>query len=190
MREAPGILVGAATIIVVLLLLQLWLAVDPTERNYEFMPDMAYSPARESFTGSSSLPRGLTQQAPVPGTVVRGAMEFPYGVGPEEAVRAGRELKNPVDPTADGVAQRGAERYTIFCAHCHGDGVDPGPVAFRGMVPPQSLLGQRARTMADGEMFHVITRGQGNMAAHGAQIPPDDRWKIIHHVRTLQGKGK
>ncbi|MAG56053.1 MAG: cytochrome C [Planctomycetes bacterium] len=190
MRDTPGILLGTAIVIVTLFLLQAWLDVDTSKRNLEFMPDMAYSSAREAFTESSVLPGGLTQQSPVPGTVIRGSVAFPFGDGPEEAARAGRELKNPFDAATPGIRERGADRYAVFCSHCHGDGVDPGPVALHGMVPPQSLLGERAKTIADGEMFHVITRGQGNMLPHGPQIPPDDRWKIVLHVRTLQGKGK
>ena len=191
MRSSPGILVGTVIVIGVLLLIQSILAVDTSERNLEFMPDMAYSTAARSLTDNPRLPSGITQQHLVPGTVARGQLEeFAYGVGPEEAARAGRELENPFDLEDELALQRGADRYAVFCIHCHGDGIDPGPVAARGGVPPQSLLGARAQSIADGEMFHVITLGQGNMGAHGSQIPPEDRWRIILHVRTLQGKGK
>lgn len=37
-----------------------------------------------------------------------------------------------------------------------------------------------------GYIFEVITRGFGAMPDHAAQIKPDDRWRIIAYVRTLQ----
>jgi hypothetical protein len=37
-------------------------------------------------------------------------------------------------------------------------------------------------------MFHVITMGRNNMPSHAAQVAHDDRWKVILHVRKLQGR--
>ena len=37
-----------------------------------------------------------------------------------------------------------------------------------------------------GYVFEVITRGYGAMPDHAAQIKPDDRWRIVAYVRTLQ----
>jgi hypothetical protein len=33
----------------------------------------------------------------------------------------------------------------------------------------------------------VITMGKGRMWAHGSQILPKDRWKIVTYVNTLRG---
>lgn len=156
------------------------------ERNWEIFTEMAYSAANESFSPSASLPGGLTQQGVVEGVVVRGRTPFHYGPGPEEAQRAGRELANPFTDDPDVLA-RGAQVYGVFCAVCHGgDGGGRGPVVLRGMPPPPSLQAARAVQMPDGEMFHVLTMGQGNMGSYAAQVPEADRWKVIRHVRTLQ----
>jgi mono/diheme cytochrome c family protein len=40
--------------------------------------------------------------------------------------------------------------------------------------------------MRDGQMFHVISMGQGNMAAYASQVERQDRWKVIGYLRTLQ----
>ena len=42
--------------------------------------------------------------------------------------------------------------------------------------------------MPDGQMFHVLTFGQGNMAAYAAQVERDDRWRVIAYIRQLQGQ--
>ena len=170
----------------VLLLLERLLHPNPRERNYELLTEMVYSNAAESLDASIALPAGMTQQAIVEGVVVRGQVPFHYGTGPEEAVRAGVELTNPV---SDGpqVLARGRELFGRYCALCHGlDGGGRGPVVERGMLPPPSLLAARALAMADGEMFHIVTMGQGNMGSHAAQVTPQDRWKLIRYIRSLQ----
>jgi hypothetical protein len=40
--------------------------------------------------------------------------------------------------------------------------------------------------MKDGQMFHVLTYGQGTMAPYAAHLSREDRWCVIRHVRTLQ----
>ena len=73
------------------------------------------------------------------------------------------------------------------CVVCHGgDGGGQGPVVLRGMPPPPSFMAARALEIGDGEMFHVLTRGQGNMASYAAQFSEADRWKVIRYVRQLQ----
>lgn len=198
MKDARGFIPVAIVVGLALLGLHEVLRPDLTQRNFEFFPDMAQSVALESFAADELLPGGTTQQPPVDGVVVRGAREFAYGSGPEEAKRAGAELVNPFSPADSAVLgptvhddaavlERGKRVYNTYCIVCHdAQGNGRGPVVARGMVPPPSLHGVRARAIADGEMFHIVTRGQGNMAAYAAQIAVDDRWKAITWVRRLQ----
>lgn len=158
----------------------------PTERGYEYFPDMVDSVAYESFTPNPHLPGGLTLQAPPPGTIPRGHRPLHFGPGKEEAERAGRELVNPVAPSAAALA-RGEKVFATFCAVCHGPaGEGDGPIIPRFPTPP-SLKAERARKMPDGQIFHVITFGQGLMAPYAAQVPAEDRWKVVLFIRSLQG---
>lgn len=119
------------------------------------------------------------------GTVPYGAVRHLYGSGADEAARAGRELVNPIEPGSEEIA-RGKAQYDTFCAVCHGPkGDGDGPIIGRFPNPP-SLVAPRARNLPDGHLFHVITRGQGIMAPYAAQVLADDRWRIVHFVRTLQ----
>lgn len=163
------------------------LSIDPEQRGCEFLPDMVESLAAESFAASAVLPGGHVQQPLADGVVLLGATPFPYAADVAGAEAAGRELANPWRAD-DAVARaRGAERYAISCAPCHGgDGEGRGMVVERGMVQPPSLLAARARALPDGQLFHIVTCGQGNMAPHAALVAPDDRWKVILHVRALQ----
>jgi mono/diheme cytochrome c family protein len=162
------------------------LRAQPGRRNLEVMPEMVRGPAAEPFAASAVFADGKTLQSLPPGVVVRGHPPLRFGATPEEALRAGRELRSPfADPAAE--LARGAHVFRGTCAVCHGtSGLGDGPVAKRGFPTPPSLLGERARAMADGQIFHVVTFGQNNMPAHAAQIERLDRWRAVAYVRELQ----
>jgi len=191
MKGSIPLVIGAAVTIVVFLFLQSLFVSDPSMRNYEYFPDMGYSQARKPMSTSSVLPMGITQQMPVDGVVIRNTSPFPFEVGKEEATRAGEELKNPISIDDEGVRERGAWAYSVFCVHCHApDGSGTGTAVQRGMAQPPSLHGARAKAIKDGEIFHIITLGQGNMPSHAAQVTPADRWKVALYIRTLQAESE
>jgi len=164
---------------------------DFSRPNLEIMPDMYHAPSYHSFEENENTRDGKTLLDPVPGSIPRGFMPFKYQRTEQDALRAGEELINP--KAADDVKSlaRGATAYAIFCQHCHGPGgAGDGMVAKRGFPPPPSLLIEHAIKMRDGQMFHVITLGQGNMPAHAAQVSREDRWNIINHIRALQADAK
>jgi len=151
--------------------------------------DMIDAVPYESFSPNPVLPQGMTLQPPAPGSVPRGVQPFHYGSGPEEAARAGRELKNPFTATRDNV-DRGDQVFHTICFTCHGAaGLGDGPVVPR-FPPPPSLTAAHARGLPDGQIFHIVTRGQGLMPPHAAQVRPDDRWKVALYIRKLQGVSK
>lgn len=111
--------------------------------------------------------------------------------------------------------KRGQERYTIYCAVCHGPlGNGQGKIWERGYLTPTSFHTQKVTpdevtvsnpqglgvsrgyslwghsvSMHDapvGYYFEVITKGYGGMPSYSAQIAPDDRWRIIAYIRVLQ----
>jgi mono/diheme cytochrome c family protein len=163
---------------------------DASRPNVEFFPDMVRGPAVQSQTDGVATTDGFSDIALPEGVVVRGTSPFHYGATPEEAERAGRELTSPFSADDAAARERGAVVYARFCVVCHGaDGEGKGTAVVRGMLPPPSLKAERAVQMRDGQLFHVITRGQGNMASYAVQVRPEDRWKAILHVRALQAGG-
>ena len=160
---------------------------DVGVRNREWPTQMEYSPAYGSQTANPVLPNHMTQQPPVPGTVSRGFHPFHYGPEQAEADRAGRDLKNPFQPTAENLT-RGQYIFSNYCAVCHGaTGAGDGPIIPKYPNPP-AYQTEKSKALADGTMFHVITLGRNNMPAHAAQVSADDRWKVILYIRKLQGK--
>jgi mono/diheme cytochrome c family protein len=164
-----------------------WAAADASRPNFELLPQMAHGARYNTYSANPNFADGKTLQAPVVGTIARGEMPLHFGPGANEAARAARELVSPVNAADTQAHARGEHVFQNFCRPCHGaDAAGMGSVTQRGVPPPPSLLAAHARDMKDGQMFHVLTFGQNNMAAYASQLSTDDRWNVIAYVRALQ----
>lgn len=101
---------------------------------------------------------------------------------PEAVVEEAGDLK--------ALAQRGKDRYTIYCTPCHASsGNGQGMVTKRlgpGVWTPPTLHSERLRHIPDGQLYATITNGIRNMPAYKHSIPLRDRWAIVAYVRALQ----
>lgn len=165
-----------------------WLvARDVSQPNSDFLPGMAEPVSYGAFAANPNFPDGKTLREPAPGTIARGYLPLHYRASPEDAVRAGEELENPFHATDATVRQRGAYVFAHYCQICHGpQGQGDGPVSQRGMPPPPPMRDGKSKKMKDGQLFHILTYGQGNMPSYAAQLSREDRWRVIVHVRSLQ----
>jgi mono/diheme cytochrome c family protein len=156
--------------------------------GWDYFPDMFYSTAYETNSKNPNFENGMTMRVPVPGTVPRDFTPFEYTNDPESRIKAGKELANPFLMTPETLS-RGKVIYTTFCIGCHGiAGKGDGHIYTSGLYPikPLSLSGDTASKLKDGEIYHTITLGIRSMGAHGSQIRPDDRWKLVLYIRKLQ----
>lgn len=185
MRGGVNLLLAVALVAVVSA--YVGLDTDPTVPNWEFLPNMVRSVAADSFAPMPLLPGGQTLQPPPAGTIPRGLPPLHYVATPEDAVRAGVELTNPYAADDAAALARGAVVFGNNCAVCHGGGgLGDGPVTLRGVPPPPSFFAANALQLKDGQMFHIVTYGQKNMASYASQVSREDRWKAILHIRLLQ----
>jgi len=160
---------------------------DYRQPNYEFMPNMVHTARYDTFAPNPNFADGKTLQMPPPGTIPHGTPPLLYQATPQDAERAGIELKNPLSATKSAALDRGATLFGRFCQPCHGSsGAGDGLVAKHGFPPPPTLAADHARQLKDGQIFHIITFGQRNMPSYGAQISADDRWQIVLRVRQIQ----
>jgi mono/diheme cytochrome c family protein len=165
---------------------------DRNNPGWDFFPDMFYTSAYKTYSKNPNFEDGMTMRVPVTGTVPRDFTPFGYTNDPESRIKAGKELINPVLATPESLS-RGKAVYTIFCTGCHGiSGKGDGHLYSSGLYPlkPLSLSGDTAAKLKDGEIFHTITLGIRSMGAHGSQIRPEDRWKLVLYIRKLQDEGK
>jgi mono/diheme cytochrome c family protein len=161
-------------------------------RGYDFIPDMVYSQAYDTYSENPNFEDSMTMRVPVTGTVPIGLIPFRYTIDSISRAKAGDELINPYMPT-DEVIASGKLLYTTFCIGCHGPlGKGDGQLFISGLYPlkPREISAEPTANLRDGEIYHTITLGFGSMGAHGAQIKPADRWKIVHYVRELQREAR
>jgi len=160
---------------------------DPNSPGVEFMPDMYYSTAYETYAENGIFKDSMTALLPVPGTVSRGYMPYAYPNTNEGYEMAGQNLKNPVILNDKTLAE-GKDLYTKFCSHCHGKaGLGDGPVPTNSDYPnPPAYNGAALKELTEGKMYHSITYGKNLMGSHASQLNAEERWKIIHYVRKLQ----
>ncbi|HEY4262308.1 MAG TPA: cytochrome c [Schlesneria sp.] len=148
-------------------------------------PHMVDQPRVDTMQSSAAFPDGLGQRSPVAGTIARGML--PTGSPEETGLEDGKAVaRNPLH-VSDKLLNRGQQRFTIYCAPCHGAaGFGDGMVVQRGFPAPPSYHISRLQTVPDGEVFKVISQGRGRMPPFGKRIEPQDRWAIVAYLRALQ----
>lgn len=140
----------------------------------------------------------MNMRDPAPNTVKRNAQGWlPYRLANDSTgLRMSDRLKNPLDSTADVVAN-GKALYEMYCDHCHGakgegngkvaEGVEVEGVKKGNYNGVPNYKSDGLKNITEGHIFHVITYGKMPlMWPHGSQINPEDRWKIAKYVKTLQ----
>jgi mono/diheme cytochrome c family protein len=179
------------TIIKFFLFNLLILSCDRGKNNpgYDYFPDMAYSRAYKTYSPNPVFNDGKTLQAPVDGTISREGEYYPYKKTDADLIKAAK-IKNPLNPDTQNIS-RGEKVYQTICLQCHGDKADGKGYLFTSgkfTYPPANLLSVKTTKRTDGELFHIVTVGKGLMPAHGIIVQPDDRWKVIMYIRSLQRK--
>jgi mono/diheme cytochrome c family protein len=149
-------------------------------------PSMDDQPKVRPQTASGFFDNGASMREPVPGTVAIGELKedvaFFTGRGADGQFVAA--IPRPVD---EALLERGRQRYVIYCQPCHDARGDGRGILFqRGNVPTATFHQQKVLNYPDGQIFDVITNGQGLMPGYRWPIPPADRWAIIAHLRGLQ----
>lgn len=163
-------------------------APDPERRELEFMPDMYRNPALKAREQYDFLRAGQAMLVPPEGTIPRGFNPYPFDV--IEGEKAGQALRNPLPRTRD-VLDIGRKYYNIQCALCHGvvgsgDGLVTQVHREAGMPIPPELYSDKIREeWPDGQIYHVITKGQGQMPGYANRIDSLHRWAIVHYIRAL-----
>jgi len=114
--------------------------------------------------------------------IAHGKKDWPV---PEEA----KKMKNPVPPS-DAVLAAAKAIFDEQCANCHGDkGKGDGPDAPMYSVKPADLSDAHMMSeMTDGEIFYKITEGRKPMPTFKKTLSEEQRWQLVHYVRSFAPK--
>jgi mono/diheme cytochrome c family protein len=156
-------------------------------------PGMGYQPKLRPQSASSFFADGRADRLPPEHTVMRGMLRD------DDAMFQGKDSSGawikgfPSAVQVDArLLERGRERFTIYCAPCHGAlGDGKGITSKYGMntlVSNGNYHTDRVRNMAEGEIYNVITNGSASkvMLPYADKLEPADRWAVVAYVRALQ----
>ena len=154
----------------------------------------AYALPRKPVKGT--IPRGFSgmnkdNAEHFQGMPVNGFVPYYYEDTEEERLRATAEITtNPV-PYTQAAATKGKELYDIFCGICHGEKGDGGGYLVRddgGVYPaqPANFLLEEFLNASEGRYYHSIMYGKNVMGAYADKLSYEERWQVIHHIRSLQ----
>ena len=135
-------------------------------------PSMDNQPKVRPQTASTFFYDGASMRQPVPGTVAIGGLKedaaFFTGKGADGQFVA--TIPHSVD---EALLERGRQRYGIYCQPCHDARGDGRGILFqRGNVPTATFHQEKILKYPDGQIFDVITNGQGLMPSYRWPIPP------------------
>jgi mono/diheme cytochrome c family protein len=99
--------------------------------------------------------------------------------------RAAR-MANPVAASPQAI-NRGKALYVQECVACHGKtGRGDGPKAPDLKINPGDFSKAASTRQSDGELFWKITRGRTPMPAYRSRFSDEDRWMLVHFIRSLE----
>lgn len=177
------------------------------------LPDMDDQAKVKYQAESEFFANGQAGRPPVPGTVPMGLhipekpvaeaadepqpLGFTVGTDYYHTGRYGDYWGDGLPPQVKlepALIRRGAERFNIYCAPCHGYSADGTGITSKygiamangNFFSPQLSDPKDPNYRTDGNIFNTITYGTGLMGPYGALIPVADRWAIIAYIRTLQ----
>jgi hypothetical protein len=126
---------------------------------------------------------------------VNGSAPYYYVDTEDDRLRATADItKNPFPITKNGL-MRGKELYTIFCAICHGDKAAGNGYLYdspdaKYPAAPANLVSDVFIAASEGRFYHGIMYGKNVMGSYADKLSYEERWQVIHYIRSLQAEVK
>ena len=124
---------------------------------------------------------------------LNGSVPYHYEDTEEERLRAAQDMVNNPFPISDAELAKTKELYNTFCGICHGEKGDGAGYLVRedgGKYPaqPANFLLDQYVTMSNGQYYHAIMYGKNVMGGYSDKLSYEERWNVIHYIRSLQAK--
>lgn len=86
-------------------------------------------------------------------------------------------------PFTDETRKEGERLYNINCISCHGN---PGKGNYIALEPsPGDPATEKIQRNLDGEIFHKLVVGRGQMPSFRSVLSTDEIWKIVSYLRSF-----
>ncbi len=163
---------------------------DHSQPNVELIQDMMESPAIKPQEYDESSPNHSGMRVPPEGTQPVGFTPYKYA----KDFEASTKNANPIlSDFSEASLTVGLKYYQTNCMICHGnqgEGGEKSSVGAKMALKPPAVTSEKIRKWSDGQIYHVITMGQGLMGPYASHIPQKYRWQVVNYVRHLQKESK
>ena len=180
-RLRTGATVAAAAALALLLAGCVAEPTRTTKPQIEYQPDMYVQPYLQALGTDTVNPKLPAMRVPPAHTVPINYTPFPQA----SDLTSLDQIVNPL-PVTPAVLAKGRQLFDTFCIVCHGAYANGLGYIVPHMTQPPPLIAGTPLQFGDGQIFEIITRGQGNMPSYQTELFPAQRWAIIHYVRVLQ----
>ncbi len=163
---------------------------DNSQPNIELIQDFMESPALKAQEYDETAPNGIAMRLPPENTVPRGFQPYAYAKDFEGAVKQTNPLAGDM---SEPVLATGMKYYNTNCKVCHGthgEGAANSTVSEFMALKPPTLLSDKVKGWSDGNLYQVITMGQGVMGPYASHIPAAQRWQVVNYIRHLQSNSQ
>ena len=91
-----------------------------------------------------------------------------------------------VEPSPENIG-KGEAIYKKHCLMCHGPtGMGDGPAGKRLNPKPYNFQDkEKMAAETDEHLFKEITKGKGPMPAFERKLKENERWMVLHYIRTF-----
>jgi mono/diheme cytochrome c family protein len=126
---------------------------------------------------------------------VNGQVPFYYQDSEEERLRCENEMKaNPFPITQAGL-EKAKPLYDVNCGICHGEKGDGqgwlvAQPDSKYPAQPKNLIGDDMIGAGNGRYYFALMYGKNVMGGYSDKLSFEERWQVIHYVRSLQATAK
>ncbi|MBU6343496.1 MAG: c-type cytochrome [Bacteroidetes bacterium] len=126
---------------------------------------------------------------------VNGQAPFYYANNENDRVRCENDLVGNPFPITNAGLEKAKPLYEVNCGICHGEKGDgqgwlvSKPDA-KYPAAPKNLISDEMISAGNGRYYFAIMYGKNVMGGYSDKLSYEERWQVIHYIRSLQAKSK
>lgn len=126
---------------------------------------------------------------------INGGAPFVYANTEDDRIRCEKELVNNPFPITKAGLNKAKPLYDIYCGVCHGTKGDGQGILVtvpdaKYPAAPKNFLGDDMIGSGNGRYYFAVMYGKNVMGSYADKLSFEERWQVIHYIRSLQAKSK